>query len=73
MEKSELSSTESVSIHFKNVKLLSPTGLTFFLTLLHSERPKLHRVLAILSAKGFWPVLAILNAKGFWPFRVQKG
>ena len=51
MEKSELSSTESVSIHFKNVKLLSPTGLTF-LTLLHSEWPKLHRVLAILSAKG---------------------
>ena len=28
---------------------------TFFglLTLLHSEQPKLHRVLAILSAKGF--------------------
>ena len=23
-----------------------------FLTLLHSERPKLHRVLAVLSAKG---------------------
>ena len=35
------------------------------LTLLHSERPKLHRVLAILSATGLrYGVLPILSAIG---------
>ena len=34
------------------------------LTLLHSEQPKLHRVLAVLSAKGLnvYGVLAVLSA-----------
>ena len=52
----------------------------FILTLLHSEWPKLHRVLAILRAKGLSPIFMYPNAKpmcmyfsfsvGIWNFQM---
>ena len=37
----------------RNFKKLMQTSVINFLTLLHSEQPKLHGVLAVLSAKEF--------------------
>ena len=50
---SRVASSENIPSHYKDVYL---SFFFFFavadLTLLHSEPPKLHRVLAVLSAKG---------------------
>ena len=43
-------------VHFQGRQLLSFSFLPSFLTLLHSERPKLYAILAFLSAIGLMEV-----------------
>ena len=50
-----------VILHISKPLLISLMYITFNLTLLHSEWPKLHRVLAILSAIGLSAFFVVLH------------